>query len=116
MTAADPRTKELESIKELFYEVLDLYWLEQNAQPKLGAQAWALLSQCGRVMSGPHAGRFVSALPPREARALLDALFRGEPVAVHLLPRHRRDDEHSHLALRAGRLWVLYLDRSELAL
>jgi hypothetical protein len=88
--------------------------LGMEAEELLGVSGWSLLRSCGRLMSGPYSGSYVSALPAAEARRLLLALQRGELIPVHLMHRHRSGNyESSVLSLTERRLLMHYPDRSE---
>lgn len=88
--------------------------LTKDAEALLGPSGWGLLKTYGRVMTGRFSGRYVSALPSPEVRALLKALQRGETIQVHLMHRHRSGCyESSRLSLTQGRLMMHYRDRSE---
>jgi hypothetical protein len=90
------------------------YGVAQEGEALLGKSGWTLMRGYGRMMSGPHSGQYVSALPVADVRVLLQALQRGEKVPVHLMHRHRSGCyEASSLSFASGRLLMHYLDRSE---
>lgn len=92
----------------------DLERLTLEGEGILGPSGWALLRRYGRVMSGTYSGRYVSALPPADVRALLKALQRGDRIPVHLMHRHRSGCyESSWLSLAEGRLLMHYPERTE---
>ena len=87
-----------------------------HAKTVLGVQQAQLLWAYGRIMSGPHNGRYVSGLPPAAARALVDALTHGREVDVHLMHRHRSGVyESSTLRWAAGKFVMRFADREEVA-
>ena len=82
----------------------------------LGERPWHLLLSYGKLMAGPNAGHYVSALPPEEQLALVNALLAGEMLAVHLMHRHQSGDhETSSLRYVDGRLMMVFEDRVQLA-
>jgi hypothetical protein len=88
--------------------------LTQEGEALLGSVGWALLRTYGRVMSGTHSGRYVSALPCAEVRVLLQALQHGVGIPVHLMHRHRSGcHESSWLSLVEGRLLMHFPERTE---
>jgi hypothetical protein len=88
--------------------------LTEEGEALLGPTGWTLLRGYGRLMSGTFSGQYVSALPVAAARALLQALQRGERIPVHLMHRHRSGCyESSWLSLADGRLLMHYADRTE---
>jgi DNA polymerase III epsilon subunit-like protein len=88
--------------------------LGEEGERLLGPRGWALFRSYGRMMSGPHSGSYVSALPVDDIRRLLTALAAGERIPVHLMHRHRGGNyESSRLSLTAGHLVMHYPDRSE---
>ena len=90
--------------------------IQQAGEDLLGPRGWMLLRSYGRLMSGPRTGRYVGALPDDEVSMILETLSAGTAVDVHLMHRHVSGVyESSSLALRGGRLWMLFADRSELA-
>lgn len=93
------------------------FLLNMHARDTLGSAQWTMLNRYGKVMNGgPHGGLYVSGLPPDEATKIVDALLTGEIVDVHLMHRHRSGNyEASSLCRRAGRLIMLFDDRSEFA-
>lgn len=88
----------------------------QSARVVLGDRNWRLVHSYGRVMSGPHAGLYVSGIPTAEVQAFIDTLVRGEAIAVHLMHRHVSGNyESSRLQFDGTRLWMHFSDRTELA-
>lgn len=93
---------------------LEWHRLGHDGEELLGATGWSLFRSYGRVMSGPHSGRYVSALSSDETRRLLSALREGQRVPIHLMHRHRSGNyESSVLSLMDGRLVMHFADRSE---
>jgi hypothetical protein len=90
--------------------------LHRHAEAVLGAKCWRLVCSYGRFMSGLHSGQYVSGVPPDAAKAVVDALVRGEQVEVHLMHKHRSGNyESSALRLCNGRLVMVFDDREERA-
>ena len=91
--------------------------LNRYAHEALGPEQWRLLQYFGKVMDGgTSGGLYVSGLPCDLARGIVEKLIAGEVVAVHLMHRHRSGNyEASSLWLHAGRLIMLFDDRSEFA-
>lgn len=88
--------------------------LAQEGEALLGRVGWSCLKRYGRLMSGPYAGQYVSALPAADVRCLLGALQRGERIPAHLMHRHRSGCyEASFLSLSQGCLLMHYSDRTE---
>lgn len=86
----------------------------QEGVALLGATPWALLRSYGRVMSGTYSGQYVSSLPGAEVRTILQALERGDRVAVHLMHRHRKGCyDASALSFAEGRLLMHFPGRTE---
>lgn len=73
-------------------EFRELQQLWQHGERVLGERGWFLFKCYGKMMSGPHSGRYVSALPPSDVHALLDALAAQQRIPVHLMHRHRPGD------------------------
>jgi len=74
----------------------------------------SLLRSYGRLMSGPHSGRYVSGIPFELARQLVVAIAEGKEVHVHLMHRHRSGNyEASRTRLVGGRLEMVFKDRVE---
>ena len=95
-----------------------LAWLGlyQTAQVALGDRNWRLIHSYGRVMDGPHSGRYISGIPMSAVQAFMDALLRGEEFSVHLMHRHVSGNyESSRLRFDGNRLWMHFDDRTELA-
>lgn len=90
--------------------------LQTYAEKVLGSRQWWLVANFGRIMAGPNAGRYVSALATLEALEVVDALVRGEEVPVHLMHRHRSGCyDASSLRMQDGELLMRFADREELA-
>jgi hypothetical protein len=112
------RLKELRSRGHSAASLMDAahewHGLAQEGEALLGRTGWSLMRGYGRMMSGPHSGQYVSALPVAEVRVLLQALQRGERVPVHLMHRHHSGRyEASWLSLANGRLAMHYPDRTD---
>lgn len=91
--------------------------LNRFAHEVLGREQWRLLRYFGKLIDGgANGGLYVSGLPCEDARSIVERLIEGEVVAVHLMHRHRSGNyEASSLWLHAGRLIMLFDDRSEFA-
>jgi hypothetical protein len=91
--------------------------LTKYARDAMGPEQWRLVKYFGKIMDGgPHGGLYVSGLPIAEARLIVENLMEGRSVAVHLMHRHRSGVyETSTLCRRAGRLIMLFDERSEFA-
>ena len=91
--------------------------LTRYGQEQLGVREWGLLHSYGKLMTGePFGGLYVSGVPCVMGRAFVDALVRGETIAVHLMHKHRSGHyEASSLRLQDGRLVMVFDDREELA-
>lgn len=90
--------------------------VRRYADAVLGERNAHLLRAYGRVMSGPNTGQYVSGIAPTAARAFVDALVRGDEIAVHLMHRHRSGTyESSSLCLVNGVFVMRFDDREELA-
>ena len=88
----------------------------QSARVVLGNRNWRLAFSYGRVMSGPHAGLYVSGIPMPAVQAFIEALLRGEEIPVHLMHRYVSGNyESSRLRFDGIRLWMHFADRTELA-
>jgi len=99
--------------RRAFEEQLELY---RFAYKVLGPKAHRLLVRCGRVMSGPYGGLYVSGIPTAVARELIERLVNGDEICVHLMHRHVSGNyESSRTRYVGSRLWMLLDDRSELA-
>lgn len=94
------------------YQFLSMY-----AHDLLGASQWRLLKYYGKVMDGSaYSGLYVSGLPHDVAMSIVDNLTAGRIVEVHLMHRHKSGVyEASSLCRQAGRLIMLFDDRSEFA-
>ena len=80
----------------------------------LGNRHWTLMSTYGRVLTGPHAGKYMCALPAADALELVTALADGDFIPVHLMHRHHTGcSQPSYLRLREGRLTMVFADREE---
>ena len=100
------------SRKALFADVA----VRQYADAVLGERNAHLLRAYGRVMSGPNAGQYVSGIAPTAAKLFVDALLRGDEIAVHLMHRHRSGIyESSSLRLVDGKFLMRFQDREEIA-
>jgi hypothetical protein len=87
-----------------------------EAEGLLGARAWALLSNYGKLMEGPKSGFYVSGLAFDDQLEFVHRLVRGETVPVHLMHRHRSGNyEASCLKWTGRRLVMVFDDREELA-
>ena len=92
---------------------VDMY---RSAGVALGTRNRTLVFSYGRVMSGPHGGRYVSGIPASAVLAFIDALLRGEEIPVHLMHRHvSGQHESSRLKFDGECLWMQFADRTELA-
>jgi hypothetical protein len=90
--------------------------IHRKAEHLLGSRPWFLLSCYGKLMDGPHAGSYVSALSAQEQLELLHRLVRGETVPVHLMHRHKSGHyEMSSLRWSQGELWMVFRDRKVIA-
>lgn len=90
--------------------------LERYAVSVLGARGWGLVQSYGRLMRGPRSGRYVSSLENSEVTELVEALERGEELAIHLMHRHHSGNyESSSLRLESGHLVMRFPDREERA-
>lgn len=90
--------------------------LKTESEGLLGERGWRLLCRYGRVMSGPHVGRYVSGLPYELQRDLVRRLVAGETVSIHLMHMHRSGDyKSSCLRLRERSLMMVFNDREVLA-
>ena len=90
--------------------------LDRYATSVLGPRGWALIESYGRLMAGPRSGSYVSSLDASVATELVEALERGEELAVHLMHRHRSGNcESSALRVVNGHLVMRYPDREERA-
>ena len=97
---------------ELGLALLRHMQLRTEAELLIGERSWFLLSCYGKLMSGPHAGSYVSALATSEQRALVKQLVDGDVVEVHLMHRHRSGHyEASSLRWAEGELVMVFKDR-----
>lgn len=88
--------------------------LQIEAERILGRRQWFLVSSCGKLMSGPDAGMYVSGISPEKAKAIVGALAAGQQVDVHLMHRHRSGNhESSSLRYDEGRLLMVFSNRVE---
>lgn len=86
--------------------------VRRKAQRLLGEPAWMLVCCYGRLMEGPHSGRYVSALSCEEQLRLARRLRAGATVAVHLMHRHRSGNyESSSTRWTLDGLVMVYADR-----
>lgn len=51
--------------------------LDNHARHLMGDRNWFLLSTYGKLMAGPGSGRYVSALPAKQVKCMLQALEAG---------------------------------------
>lgn len=87
-----------------------------RAQVLLGERAWSLLQSYGKLMSGPHSGHYVSALPAQTQLSVAEQLVAGKTLPIHLMHRHRSGNyETSSLKWRDGQLVMSFKDREEAA-
>jgi hypothetical protein len=91
--------------------------LNEYASDSLGPKQWRLVQGFGKIMDGgQNSGLYISSLSAEEARAIVDDLMDGRIVKVHLMHRHVSGIyEASSLCRRAGRLIMMFDDRSEFA-
>jgi hypothetical protein len=88
--------------------------LHMEAERLLGQPQWFLLSNYGKLMSGPDAGMYVSGIAYDRARAIVHALMAGEQVDVHLMHRHRSGNyEASALRFSKGKFLMVFSNRTE---
>lgn len=86
--------------------------VRRRAQRLLGEPAWMLLCCYGRLMEGPHPGRYVGALPCDEQLRLARQLRASATVPAHLMHRHRSDNyESSSTRWTPSGLVMVYADR-----
>jgi hypothetical protein len=78
----------------------------------LGRTAWSLFQHHGRILSGPHAGSYVSGVPCAAARSLVATLLGGEEVPV-LLTHLARDCASVGTKFVGGQLVMLFADHTE---
>ena len=87
-----------------------------EAERLLGERPWFLVESYGKLMDGPHAGSYVSALSGKEKLDLARRLVAGETVHVHLMHRHRSGNyEASSLRWDDGKLVMVFRDRERIA-
>lgn len=89
----------------------------REAEGLIGMRAWALLSSYGRLMDGPHTGRYVSGVPYVVQIEIVQRLVRGETLPIHLMHRHVSGNYQSS-SLRwsqAGGFVMAFPDREEKA-
>lgn len=97
---------------ELLLDIRARHLLRIRGEAVLGARNWRLFYRYGRVMHGPFSGQYVSGIPSASVHQLLDALFRGERIAVHLMHNHMSGNyESSALVLINSELVMKFTDR-----
>jgi hypothetical protein len=90
---------------ELLLAIRERHLLRTRGEAVLGTRIWPLFFGYGRVMSGPYSGQYVSGIPTETVHALLDALFRGDSIDIHLMHNHISGNyESSGLVLVNSRL------------
>lgn len=86
--------------------------IRREAELVLGERGWFLLSVYGRLMSGPHSGRYVSGVPYSLQHEIVRRLAAGETLPIHLMHNHRSGHyEASALRWSRGQLVMVYGDR-----
>ena len=92
-------------------EVRRIGRLQHRANSLLNERAWSLLRSYGKLMDGPSAGLYVSALPAEQQLALATRLEQGETLDVHLMHRHESGGEASRLRWNGDRLVMVFADK-----
>lgn len=109
-----PKSLDKDAIERAHWKVTRELW--ERGEKLLGERGWRLLRTYGRVMTGPHVGRYVSALPSELQDEVLQRLAVGESVPIHLMHMHRSGNyESSSLCLRDNALVMVFKDRELLA-
>lgn len=86
--------------------------VRREAERIIGKRAWLLLTCYGKLMAGPHAGSYVSALAGDEQLKLVRRLLSGDTVLVHLMHRHQSGNyETSSLRWTPAGLVMVFCDR-----
>jgi uncharacterized protein (DUF433 family) len=106
-----PATEVMAEGASTLNEVRRIGRLQHRANNLLNERAWSLLRSYGKLMDGPSAGLYVSALSAERQLALATRLAQGATLDVHLMHRHESGGEASRLRWNGDQLVMVFADR-----